>query len=143
MSGARYPRLRKVVFALLPVVVLLLGVEVAFRLRKPPAEYFTRRDIAVTDPDLLWRLRPYESGPLATNELGLRGPRARARQRAPAGESEPPRRPLIRESPPLSRSPPRGPKTGHKTAKNRVFARVKSRPRRPTIMVERTGGDRR
>lgn len=72
MSGARYPRLRKVVFALLPVVVLLLGVEVTFRLRAPPAEYFTRRDIAVTDPDLLWRLRPYESGPLATNELGLR-----------------------------------------------------------------------
>jgi lysophospholipase L1-like esterase len=74
---------KKVVFALLPLVVLFGGTEALFRLRDPPEQMVTRSDIAIADERLVWRLAPRDAGPLATNELGLRDtpPRVDARSR--------------------------------------------------------------
>ena len=57
---------------LVPVTLLLAAIELAFRLvLQPPPDAFLERFVE-PDPDLLWRLRSAATGPLATNELGLR-----------------------------------------------------------------------
>ena len=72
-SAARGDSLRvRVALLLVPVTLLLGTIELVFRLLpQPPPDAFLERFVE-PDPDLLWRLRPAVTGPLATNELGLR-----------------------------------------------------------------------
>jgi lysophospholipase L1-like esterase len=54
------------------VTLLLATIELVFRfLPQPAPDAFLERFVE-PDPDLLWRLRPAATGPLATNALGLR-----------------------------------------------------------------------
>ena len=62
----------RIALMLVPVTLLLGTIELAFCfLPQPPPDAFLERFVE-PDPDLLWRLRPTATGPLATNELGLR-----------------------------------------------------------------------
>ena len=81
MKGAPQPRpsrLRRIALGLLPLVVLLAVAEAAARLFPHRDEVETLSGFVEPDPDLLWRLAPSASGPLATNELGLRDTAYRA-----------------------------------------------------------------
>jgi len=54
-------------------LLLLLGVaEIGARAFPHKDEFPTRAGFVEPDPELIWRLAPVVSGPLATNELGLR-----------------------------------------------------------------------
>ncbi len=65
---------RKLVFSLVPIFLILGVAEFYFRLHPHRDIFETNRGFAEADPDLIWRLKPHASGPLATNELGLRDP---------------------------------------------------------------------
>jgi lysophospholipase L1-like esterase len=56
---------------LLPTLVFILLIEGIFRLFPDADRNATVSGIVEPDPELLWRLKPHEGGPLATNELGL------------------------------------------------------------------------
>jgi lysophospholipase L1-like esterase len=64
--------MRKVVFGLAPLVLMLFLTEAYFRAFPTRDAYETNAGIVEPDPYLIWRLRPIADGPLATNELGLR-----------------------------------------------------------------------
>lgn len=64
--------IRRLFFSLLPLIVLMAGAELWFRLHPHRDTYGTNAGFVVPDADLIWKLRPTASGPLATNELGLR-----------------------------------------------------------------------
>ncbi len=66
------PAWKKLLFALLPLLLLLSAVELAFRLHPHRDAYETLTGFVEPDPELIWRLKPQPDGPLATNELGLR-----------------------------------------------------------------------
>ncbi len=72
MSTANLPLWKKLTFALLPLLLLLAGVELYFRLHSHRDAYETNTGFVEPDPELVWRLKPQSGGPLATNELGLR-----------------------------------------------------------------------
>jgi lysophospholipase L1-like esterase len=64
---------RKLIFASLPLLLLLAAAELWFRAFPVADEYETNSGIVeAAGPRLIWRLRPLSSGPLATNALGLR-----------------------------------------------------------------------
>jgi lysophospholipase L1-like esterase len=58
--------------ALLPVLVLMVCAELGARAFPHRDSFVTRTGFVEPDPDLIWRLAPVASGPLATNRLGLR-----------------------------------------------------------------------
>ena len=62
----------RIALMLVPVTLLLAVIELAFRFVPQPRPDAVLERFVVSDPDLLWRLRPAARGPLATNELGLR-----------------------------------------------------------------------
>jgi lysophospholipase L1-like esterase len=65
-----------VAFSLLPLLLIILSAEVFFRV--VPVHKDSGRTLpgfVVPDKDLIWRLNPRSSGPLATNELGFRDTR--------------------------------------------------------------------
>ena len=68
---------RKLIYSVVPVLVVLALVEVGFRLFAPrpemPPEMFVE-----PDPDLIWRLKPMSAGVYRTNQLGLRDTEFRA-----------------------------------------------------------------
>jgi lysophospholipase L1-like esterase len=76
VSTTRQPPRRSVLwriaFALLPLLVLVAVAEATARLFPHRDRGETLSGFVEPDPDLLWRLAPAASGPLATNELGLR-----------------------------------------------------------------------
>ena len=64
---------KKALFAVAPVVLLAAVAEGWFRIAPHEDAYPTHTGIVeAAEPELIWRLRPLPSGPLATNELGLR-----------------------------------------------------------------------
>jgi len=63
---------RKLLFSLIPLLVLLVSAELWFRAHPHRDAYETNSGLVVADDELVWRLRPIEAGPLATNSLGLR-----------------------------------------------------------------------
>ena len=63
---------RKLLYALLPLLALAALAELAARLAPHEDVVETLSGFVEPDPDLIWRLAPTESGPLATNELGFR-----------------------------------------------------------------------
>jgi hypothetical protein len=64
---------KKALFAVAPVVLLAAVAEGWFRIAPHEDAYPTHTGIVeAAEPELIWRLRPSPSGPLATNELGLR-----------------------------------------------------------------------
>ena len=74
-ESARSPGFaRKLVFSLVSTFLILGGAEIYFRLHPHQDVFETNLGFAEADPDLIWRLKPHASGPLATNELGLRDP---------------------------------------------------------------------
>ena len=74
-ESARSPGLaRKLVVSLVPTFLILGGAELYFRLHPHQEVFETNLGFAEADPDLIWRLKPHASGPLATNQLGLRDP---------------------------------------------------------------------
>lgn len=62
---------RKVVFALMPLVVTLAVIEIGLRLFGP-AEKLPRVIFVEPDADLIWRLKPTPAGPYQTNAHGFR-----------------------------------------------------------------------
>ena len=65
--------MKRVIFSLLPLLLIILLAETFFRV--VPVHKDSGRTLpgfVVPDKDLIWRLRPRSSGPLATNELGFR-----------------------------------------------------------------------
>jgi lysophospholipase L1-like esterase len=65
-------RARRAAFALVPALLLCIAAEGWFRVHPLDDAYATNAGIVEPDPDLIWRLRPLATGPLKTNELGLR-----------------------------------------------------------------------
>ena len=64
---------KKILFSVLPLLGVLAAAELWFRIVPLEDAYPTNAGIVeAAGPDLIWRLRPIPSGPLATNELGLR-----------------------------------------------------------------------
>jgi len=62
---------KKLAFALVPLIALLIVVEVATRLLiEPPADVTGQVGYVEPDPDLIWRLKP--GAEFQTNELGFR-----------------------------------------------------------------------
>ncbi len=72
MATANLPVWKKLLFALLPLLLLVGGVELIFRLRPHKDAYETNTGFVEPDPELIWRLKPQAGGPLKTNQLGLR-----------------------------------------------------------------------
>lgn len=68
----RLSTVRKLVFATLPLIALLVGAEVVCRFLPHGDVGETLSGFVEPDPELIWRLTPTSSGPLATNELGFR-----------------------------------------------------------------------
>lgn len=64
-------RRKKLLFAVIPLLLLLGVVEGVSRLFPYRDKRHTNAGFAVPDPDLIWRLKPYDSGRFKTNELGL------------------------------------------------------------------------
>jgi len=64
--------LKKILFALTPLVVVLVVVEVICRLLPDSDMGKTRAGLVVPDPDLMWTLKPTTDSSFATNELGFR-----------------------------------------------------------------------
>ncbi len=62
---------KKIVFACIPLIIVLGIVEAVFRFKARDEPVAEGRFIE-PDADLLWRLRQTAEGPLATNELGYR-----------------------------------------------------------------------
>ena len=65
-------RLRRVLYSLVPLAMLLLGAEVWFRAHPHEDAYATNAGFVDPDPELIWKLKPTKGGPLATNDLGFR-----------------------------------------------------------------------
>ena len=65
---------KKLLFASIPLLLLLLTLELLARALPHRDQGRTRGDFVMPDPDpqIMWRLRPYKDGPAKTNELGLR-----------------------------------------------------------------------
>ncbi len=63
---------KKLLFSVVPLVLLLCIAEVICRLFPHRDRGNTVAGLVVPDPDLIWRLKPNQSGEAATNELGLR-----------------------------------------------------------------------
>ncbi|MFH0981223.1 MAG: SGNH/GDSL hydrolase family protein [Planctomycetota bacterium] len=63
---------KKLGFAFVPTLLLLLVVEGLCRLWPQDPLTSTNPGYVEPDPDLIWRLKPTLTGPLATNELGFR-----------------------------------------------------------------------
>lgn len=64
---------QKFLFSVLPVFAVLTAAELWFRVVPLQDPFPTNAGVVeAAGPDLIWRLRPMSSGPLATNELGLR-----------------------------------------------------------------------
>lgn len=78
MYGGHSTTIRRILFSLMPLVFLLAGAEIWFRFNPHEDAYATNAGFVAPDPDLIWKLRPTPSGPLATNELGLRDTAYRA-----------------------------------------------------------------
>jgi hypothetical protein len=64
---------KKALFSLLPLIVIIFFLETFFRFYTIHEDSGpTVTGFLIPDEDLIWRLMPYNDGPLATNELGLR-----------------------------------------------------------------------
>jgi len=64
---------KKLLFSILPLLVLILLGEGLLRvIPLHRGEDSDTRGVVISDPDLIWRLKPHSEGPLATNELGFR-----------------------------------------------------------------------
>jgi lysophospholipase L1-like esterase len=72
MDLAHLSRTRHAVYSLIPLLLLLVAVEALCRLFPYRDFGGTAAGFVVPDRDLIWRLAPRASGPLRTNELGLR-----------------------------------------------------------------------
>lgn len=68
---------RKLLFALIPLAVVLALVEVGVRIFEPE-EALPRVVFVEPDQDLIWRLKPTPTGPYQTNALGFRDDELRA-----------------------------------------------------------------
>jgi lysophospholipase L1-like esterase len=64
--------IKKIIFSLLPIILILLGVEMGFRFFPHKDSNPTLAGFVEPDHDLIWRLRRRTKGPVATNELGFR-----------------------------------------------------------------------